>query len=177
MSGIALGLSAMLTLALGNSGLAESAKPQNTVFKSWTLACVTPQPAQGSTAKPKATCRIFHQVHPESDATKIAFIAAACYVGPDRIPMMILTLPPAASLQRGLNFVVGQGLAYKANILVCTQHSCISQFKLTDDLLKLFRTGTQAIFAFGLNPQGQATYAVPLAGFATALDELQKTGF
>jgi len=172
MSGIALGLSAMLTLALGNSGLAESAKPQNTVFKSWTLACVTPQPAQGSTAKPKATCRIFHQVHPESDATKIAFIAAARYVGPDRIPMMILTLPPAASLQRGLNFVVGQGLAYK----VCTHQSCISQFKLTDDLLKLFRTGTQAIFAFGLNPQGQATYAVPLAGFATALDALHKTG-
>jgi invasion protein IalB len=42
--------------------------------------------------------------------------------------------------------------------------------------MKLFRNGTQATFTFALNPQGEAKYAVPLAGFAAALDALQKTG-
>ncbi len=150
--------------------------PTTQVFKSWTLACAEPAQQQGDGSKPKQLCRIYHRVHAQEDQAKIVFIATAVYQASDHKPKMLLTLPPVANLQRGITFQVDQSQVYRANIQICTHQSCISQFALSDDLLKLFRGGSLASFSFAINPQGEVRREVPLAGFASALDALQKAG-
>ena len=158
---------------------ADTPLPQDQLFKTWTLICRKAPLAQegDTTAAPEPYCRIYHRVRAQEDNTKVIFISTVQYLGKDRTPMMSLTLPAVANLQRGVTFQVDQSQVYKANIQVCTAQACISRFKLTDDLMKLFRNGTQASFSFGLNPQGDAKRDVPLSGFGTAVDALQKTGF
>ena len=150
--------------------------PPDTVFKSWTMICRMAPQAQGDTTAPVPYCRIYHRVRVQDDANKALLIATARYQGPDKTPMLVLTLPAIANLQRGVTFQVDQSQIYKANIQVCTAQSCVSEFKLTDDLMKLFRSGSQASFSFGINPQGEVKRDVPLAGFGAAMDALLKTG-
>jgi invasion protein IalB len=175
-----LGLAVMLSLmALGTApgtAHADSTMPPDTVFKSWTMICRMAPQAQGDTTAPVPYCRIYHRVRVQDDANKALLIATARYQGSDKTPMLVLTLPAIANLQRGVTFQVDQSQIYKANIQVCTAQSCVSEFKLTDDLMKLFRGGSQASFSFGINPQGEVKRDVPLAGFGAAMDALLKTG-
>lgn len=175
---LGLGLAAMFSLmALGMApARADTAMPADTVFKSWTMICRMAPQAQGDTTAPVPYCRIYHRVRVQDDTNKALLIATARYQGPDKTPMLVLTLPAIANLQRGVTFQVDQSQIYKANIQVCTAQSCVSEFKLTDDLMKLFRGGTQASFSFGINPQGEVKRDVPLAGFGAAMDALLKTG-
>ena len=175
---LGLGLAAMFSLmALGMApARADTAMPADTVFKSWTMICRMAPQAQGDTTAPVPYCRIYHRVRVQDDANKALLIATARYQGPDKTPMLVLTLPAIANLQRGVTFQVDQSQIYKANIQVCTAQSCVSEFKLTDDLMKLFRSGSQASFSFGINPQGEVKRDVPLAGFGAAVDALLKTG-
>ena len=174
---LGLGLAAMLTLmGLGTAHADDTTMPPDTVFKSWTMICRKAPQAQGDTTAPVPYCRIYHRVRVQDDANKALLIATARYQGPDKTPMLVLTLPAIANLQRGVTFQVDQSQIYKANIQVCTAQSCVSEFKLTDDLMKLFRGGSQASFSFGINPQGEVKRDVPLAGFGAAMDALLKTG-
>ena len=181
---LGLGLAAMLSLgALGaalvaapGTARADSTMPPDTVFKSWTMICRMAPQAQGDTTAPVPYCRIYHRVRVQDDPSKALLIATARYQGPDKTPMLVLTLPAIANLQRGVTFQVDQSQIYKANIQVCTAQSCVSEFKLTDDLMKLFRGGSQASFSFGINPQGEVKRDVPLAGFGAAMDALLKAG-
>jgi invasion protein IalB len=173
---LGLGLAAMLTLMGLGMARADTTMPPDTVFKSWTMICRMAPQAQGDTTAPVPYCRIYHRVRVQDDASKALLIATARYQGPDKTPMLVLTLPAIANLQRGVTFQVDQSQVYKANIQVCTAQSCVSEFKLTDDLMKLFRGGTQASFSFGINPQGEVKRDVPLAGFGAAMDALLKTG-
>jgi invasion protein IalB len=174
---LGLAVLAALALAIPAVGRADTSLPQDTLYKSWTLICRQAPQVQGTATPQKPYCRIYYRVRSEEDKSKVLFIATARYQGAERTPMMILTLPAVANLQRGVTFQVDQGQAYRANIQVCTAQSCVSEFKLTDDLMKLFRSGTEANFSFGVNPQGEAKRAVPLAGFGAAIDALQKTGY
>jgi invasion protein IalB len=176
LAALGLGWAAAAVLAPVGVARADTPTPQDTVYKAWTLSCLTPQAAEGATTKPKQICRVFHQVHGQADATKILLVAAARYIGAERTPVINVTLPPAANLQRGLSFQVDESEMFKANIQVCTNKLCLAQFKLTDDLMKLFRTGKAVSFSFAVNPQGEAKYSIPLSGFAPAMDALQKTG-
>jgi invasion protein IalB len=176
LTALGLAVAAMLLLAPVGALRAEQAKPQNVQFKSWTLSCVTPEPAAGSTTKPKTVCGILHVVPRQDEPKKVEMIVTSQYMGQDRTLMMVLTLRPVTNLQRGVNFQIDKGAVYKAKIQSCSQAACIAQFKLSDDLLKLLRTGTEVTFAFGVNPEGQASWTIPLAGFAAAMDALQKTG-
>ena len=156
---------------------ADTPLPQDQLFKSWTLICRKAPVAQEAGTTQEPYCRIYHRVRAQEDNTKVIFISTVQFLGKDRTPMMSLTLPAVANLQRGMTFQVDQSQIYKANIQVCTAQSCVSRFKLTDELMKLFRNGTQVSFSFGVNPQGDAKRDVPLAGFGAAVDALQKTGY
>jgi len=169
-------MAAVMLMAVATAR-ADTPLPQDQLFKSWTLICRTAPVAQEEGATPEPYCRIYHRVRAQEDNTKVIFISTVQFLGKDRTPMMSLTLPALANLQRGVTFQVDQSQIYKANIQVCTAQSCVSRFKLTDELMKLFRNGTQASFSFGLNPQGDAKRDVPLAGFGAAVDALQKTGY
>jgi invasion protein IalB len=173
---LGLGLAAMLWLVALGTARADTTMPPDTVFKSWTMICRMAPQAQGDTTAPVPYCRIYHRVRVQDDANKALLIATARYQGPDKTPMLVLTLPAIANLQWGVTFQVDQSQIYKANIQVCTAQSCVSEFKLTDDLMKLFRGGSQASFSFGINPQGEVKRDVPLAGFGAAMDALLKTG-
>ena len=129
--------------------------PPDTVFKSWTMICRMAPQAQGDTTAPVPYCRIYHRVRVQDDPNKALLIATARYQGPDKTPMLVLTLPAIANLQRGVTFQVDQSQIYKANIQVCTAQSCVSEFKLTDDLMKLFRGGSQASFYLRHQPPGR----------------------
>ena len=153
---------------------ADQAKPQ--VFKSWTLECVTPKPPAGSTAQPKTFCRIGHEVHSASDATKIELLARTRYLGTDRKPWFILVLPPEANLQAGVRFQIDKNTAYRAKIQSCYPSACNAMFPLSDDLLKQFKGGTDMKLEFLANPQTDVKLTIPLAGFGAALEALQKTG-
>jgi len=174
---LGLGLAAMLMLmGLGTAHADDTTMPPDTVFKSWTMICRKAPQAEGDTTAPVPYCRIYHRVRVQDDANKALLIATARYQGPDKTPMLVLTLPAIANLQRGVTFQVDQSQIYKANIQVCTAQSCVSEFKLTDYLMKLFRGGSTASFSFGINPQGEVKRYVPLAGFGAAMDALLKTG-
>lgn len=179
--GLTAGVLAAVVLWVGAIGtaLADTPLPADQLFKSWTMICRKAPLVQeeGATTPSEPYCRIYHRVRAAEDKDKVIFISTVRFRGKDRTPMMILTLPAVANLQRGVTFQVDQSQVYRANIQVCTAQSCLSEFKLTDDLMKLFRNGTQASFSFGLNPQGDAKRDVPLAGFGAAVDALQKTGY
>jgi len=170
-------MAAAVMLMAMDAARADTPLPQDQLFKSWTLICRKAPVAQEAGTTPEPYCRIYHRVRAQEDNTKVIFISTVQFLGKDRTPMMSLTLPAVANLQRGMTFQVDQSQIYKANIQVCTAQSCVSRFKLTDELMKLFRNGTQASFSFGLNPQGDAKRDVPLAGFGAAVDALQKTGY
>jgi len=172
---LAIGLAAGL-LASAGAG-ADTLKPQDTEFKSWTLTCIAAQASTTATEQPKKVCWIYHRIYSVSDTKQILFIVQSRFLGPERTPMMILKLPPGANLQRGVDFQIDNGQVYKVTIQLCTPEVCNAQFKLTDELLKAFRGATQASFAFAMNPKAERVqYAVPMAGFAEALDALKKTG-
>ena len=170
-------MAAAVTVMAIATARADTPLPQDQLFKSWTLICRKAPVAQEEGTTPEPYCRIYHRVRAQEDNTKVIFISTVQFLGKDRTPMMSLTLPAVANLQRGVTFQVDQSQIYRANIQVCTAQACISRFKLTDELMKLFRNGTQASFTFGVNPQGDAKRDVPLAGFGAAVDALQKTGY
>ena len=168
-------LAAIGILALCVAG-ARADQPKSQVFKSWSLDCLTGKPPQGSTAKPRTVCIIHHEVADETDATKIQVSARARYFGQDRKPFFILLLSPASNLQKGVRLQVDKGTVYGAKIEMCDQQVCTCRFPLTDDILKQFKSGTDLNLIYLINPQSVMKATVPLAGFATALDALQKTG-
>jgi invasion protein IalB len=168
---------ALLWAAAAGTARADTPLPEDQLFKSWTMICRKAPLVQEEGTTPEPYCRIYHRVRAQDDKTKVIFIATVRFRGKDRMPMMILTLPAVANLQRGVTFQVDQSQIYRVNIQVCTAQSCLSEFKLTDDLMKLFRNGAQASFSFGINPQGDAKHDIPLAGFGVAVDALQKTGY
>ena len=167
---------AVVGMLIANIAGAQTDQTKSQVFKSWTLECVTPKLPAGSTAAPKAFCRIGHDVHSPSDATKVQLIARARYVGTDRKPWFILVLPPEANLQAGIRFQVDKATGYHAKIQSCYPSACNAVFPLTDDLLKQFKSGTDLKLEFIANPQTDIKLAIPLAGFGAALEALQKTG-
>lgn len=171
--GAALAAMGMLALSVGGAGADQ---PKSQVFKSWTLDCATPQPPQGSTAKPKTICVIHHEVTDATDATKVQLSARARYVGTERKPFFILLLPPASNLQKGVRLQVDKGTVYGAKIEFCDQQVCTCRFPLTDDILKQFKAGTDLNLVYLINPQSVTKATVPLAGFGAALEALQKTG-
>ena len=171
--GAALAAIGILALSVAGAG-ADQAKPQ--VFKSWSLDCATGKPAQGSTAKPRTICIIHHEVVDANDSTKVQVSARARYLGTERKPFFILLLSPASNLQKGVLLQVDKGTRYGAKIEICDQQACTCRFPLTDDILKQFKAGTDLNLVYLINPQSVMKVAVPLAGFATALDALQKTG-
>src|SRR5262249_11488077 len=117
---IGLGLgAAFFALALPGLGRGDTTLPQDTVYKSWTLICRQAPQVQGTETPQKPSCRIYHRVRDEADKSKVLLIATASYQGANRTPMMILTLPAIANLQRGVTFQVDQNQAYRANIQVC----------------------------------------------------------
>jgi len=168
-------LAAIGMLALSVTGAAaDQAKSQ--VFKAWSLDCATPQPPQGSTAKPKTFCLIHHEVTDANDATKVQLSARARYIGTARKPYFILLLPPASNLQKGVHLQVDKGTVYGAKIELCDQQVCTCRFPLTEDILKQFKAGTDLNLIYLINPQSVTKVTVPLAGFGAALEALQKTG-
>lgn len=174
--GRSLMAAAVMLMAIATAR-ADTPLPQDQLFKSWTLICRKAPVVQEQGTTPAPYCRIYHRVRAQEDNTKVLFISTVQFLGKDRTPMMRLTLPAVANLQRGVTFQVDQSQVYRANINLCTAEACVAQFKLTDELMKLFRNGTQASFSYGLNPQGDAKRDVPLAGFGAAVDALQKTGY
>ncbi len=169
----ALAAIGILALSIAGAG-ADQAKSQ--VFKSWSLDCATPKPAQGSTAKPRTFCIIHHEVVDANDSTKVQLIARARYIGAERKPFFILLLSPASNIQKGIRLQVDKGTVYGAKIEICDQQVCTCRFPLTDDILKQFKSGTDLNLTYLINPQSVMKATVPLAGFATALEALQKTG-
>lgn len=173
-------LAALVLWAVGiATARADTPLPPDQRFKSWTMICRKAPLAQdeGATTAPQPYCRAYYRVRAAENKDEVIFIATVQFLGKDRVPMMRLTMPAVANLQRGVTFQVDQSQIYRANIQVCTAQSCRSDFKLTDDLMKLFRNGTTASFSFGINPQGEAKRDVPLDGFGAAVDALQKTGY
>lgn len=170
---VALAAAGLLALSVVGA-VAEQAKTQ--VFKAWSLDCATPQPAQGSSAKPKTVCVIHHEVADANDATKVQLSARARYFGASRKPYFILLLPPASNLQKGVRLQIDKGTMYGAKIELCDQQVCTCRFPLTEDILKQFKSGTDLNLTYLLNPQSVAKATVPLAGFGAALEALQKTG-
>jgi len=171
--GAALAAIGILALSVAGAG-ADQTKSQ--VFKSWSLDCAAPKPAQGSTAKPRTICLIHHEVVDASDSTKVQLSARARYIGQERKPFFIMLLSPAANLQKGIQLQVDKGTVYGAKIEFCDQQVCTCRFPLTEDILKQFKSGTDLNLTYLINPQSVTKATVPLAGFATALDALQKTG-
>ena len=169
----ALAAIGFLAMSVAGAG-ADQAKSQ--VFKSWSLDCTTVKPSQGSTAKARTFCIIHHEVVDENDSTKIQLSARARYFGQERKPYFILLLSPASNLQKGVRLQVDKGTTYGAKIELCDQQVCTCRFPLTDDILKQFKSGTDLNLVYLINPQSVMKATVPLAGFATALDALQKTG-
>ena len=155
---------------------ADTTMPPDTAFKSWTMICRMAPQAQGDTTAPMPNRRIYHRVRVQDDPSKALLIATARYQGPDKTPMLVLTFPAIANLQRGVTFQVDQSQAHKANIQVCTAESWDLEFKLTDDLMKLFRGGTQASFTFGINPQGEVKRAAASCRIGAAMDGLPEDG-
>ena len=173
-------LGALVLWAVGiATARADTPLPPDQRFKSWTMICRKAPLAQeeGATTAPEPYCRIYYRVRDAANNDAVVFISTVRFRGKDRTPMMILTLPAVANLQRGVTFQVDQSQVYRANIQVCTAQSCLSEFKLTDDLMKLFRNGTKASFSFGKNPEGDVKRDVPLDGFGAAVDALKKTGY
>ena len=168
-------LAAIGIFALSVAG-AGADQPKSRVFKSWSLDCGTTKPAQGSTDQGRTICLIHHEVTDQNDSTKIQVSARARYFGQERKPFFILLVSPAANLQRGIHLQVDKGTTYGAKIENCNQQVCTCRFPLTDDILKQFKTGTDLNLIYLINPQSFVKATVPLAGFATALDALQKTG-
>ena len=165
--------------AVGFSGFANAADPaaKNQAFKQWTLTCATPAPAQGSTTKPQPFCVIHHEVHPETDQTKIILIATTRYIGKDRTLAMILRLPPVANLQKGVVFNVDKNPGFRAKIASCNADLCTALFQISDDVLKQLKSGQQMFLAFALtNGQQPMKLTMPLDGYGQAFDALQKTG-
>lgn len=176
-------LSAFLLAAAFAAGVvhtAQAADPaaKNQVFKQWTLSCATPAQPEGSTTKPQPFCLIHHEIHSDADQTKTVLIATTRFIGKDRTRAMILRLPSAANLLKGVVFNIDKNPAFKAKISSCTQELCTALFQINDDVLKQLKSGTQMFIAFALvnGQQEPMKLTLPLDGYGQAFDALQKTG-
>src|SRR5215470_9143552 len=93
-----LGAGVLAALVLWAAGIAaaraDTPLPPDQRFKSWTMICRKAPLAQ------EPYCRIYYRVRDAQDKDKVLFIATVQFAGKARTPMMKLTMPAVANLQR-----------------------------------------------------------------------------
>ena len=170
-------LTAAVALGMANIAMAADPAAKTVAFKQWTLTCATPAAAAGSTTKQQPFCLIHHEVHPQTDQTKIVMIATTRFIGKDRTLAMIFRLPPVTNLQKGVVFNIDKNPGYRAKIASCTPELCTSLFQISDDVLKQLKGGSQLFVAFALtNGQEPMKLVLPLEGYGPAYETLKKSG-
>src|SRR5262249_40260890 len=87
-------------LGLGGRGGAgaETRRPRDKRFKSWTMICRKAPLAkeEGATTAPQPYCRAYYRVRAAENKDEVIFISTVQFLGKDRVPMMRLTMPAVA---------------------------------------------------------------------------------
>lgn len=96
-------------------------------------------------------------------------------LGPERRPVLHLTVPLGIYIPLGVALRVDAGLQRKAEVHTCTSDGCEAMLPLDAELLAALTGGqlTQVAFLDAVTRR-QITVAVPMAGFAQAYTGLQQ---
>jgi invasion protein IalB len=139
-------------------------------FEDWQLVCPDQRTPQGS------GCFIT-QRQVASD-TGLDLLGAAIYFEPGKQEATIqLRVPPQVDREQPLMFQVDKNPRLLIDVERCNENFCATTGTVNADLLKQFRSGTQALVGFEVADNDQDV-AVPLSlkGFSAAYQALEQQG-
>jgi invasion protein IalB len=144
---------------------AAAAPDQGLVYVPWSKFCEKGQ--QAGTPQICMTGRFGR------DGTGVTTVMAMVveWEGSSRRALRV-TLPLGMQLEHGMNAAIDQSRPVKAPFVVCLPNGCMAEYEASEELIGKLKTG-QALVVQGINYLGEeATYTLPLSGFALSYDGL-----
>jgi invasion protein IalB len=158
----------LLAASAGAASAQQAGQAQR--FDDWQLVCPDQRAPQGS------GCFIT-QRQVASD-TGLDLLGAAIYFEPGKKEATVqLRVPPQVDPKQPLMFQIDKNPRLLIDIERCNENFCATTGTVNADMLKQFRSGTQALVGFQVAEGGQEV-AVPLSlkGFTSAYKALEERG-
>lgn len=168
MSSASILRSVLIFITLVSFSLASNvqAKPEHgKKFKDWTVVCEKlPQ-------SKKEICNIFQNV--TNDKKKVVLQVAIGYAPDSSEPQALVTLPLGVLLQPGIEFKGGTAEVKRAPFGVCVKNGCIVIMKLSPEIIKGMKSGTEGSVKFAAAQKQIIEVPVSLSGFTAAFNSLK----
>lgn len=142
------------------------AKPEHgKKFKDWTVVC---EELPKSKAK---ICNIFQNV--TNDKGKVVMQVAIGYRPGSNDAQALVTLPLGVILPPGIEFKAGSAKVVRVPFGVCVKNGCIAITKLSKEMVKGMKSGTQGGVKFAAAKSKVIEVPVSLSGFTAAFNSLK----
>jgi invasion protein IalB len=142
---------------------AAAAPDQGLVYVPWSKFC-----EKGQQAGPPQICMTGRFGRDGAGATTVIAMVVE-WEGSSKRALRV-TLPLGMQLGHGMSAAVDQSQPMKAPFVVCLLNGCMAEYEASEELIAKLKTG-QALVVQGINYLGEeATYTLPLSGFALSYD-------
>lgn len=136
-------------------------------YGAWTMLCENPP---GSSVEQCA----LSQFAIDEQRPEIGMAISVLKTADRKERLMRLLVPLGVWLYDGIELNVDGNVIGRTYFSRCLADGCNADVKLDDDLLKIFRAGSLAVFSFKQSPEEQNRLGIPieLTGFAEGYDAL-----
>jgi len=139
----------------------KNKQPKNKQFQDWVYQC-------GAEGLKDDKCYIMQNIFIKESGLRLLGVAIG-YVGPNKSPWLLLTIPLGVFLPAGMSLDIDGGEEIKIPLRICLPDGCTSSIKLDKNLLTTMKKGSKAnvVFVDG-KTQKQIKVVVSLTGFTRA---------
>ena len=139
------------------------------VLQDWTLRCQLPQPDQ-------EICEMRQRIV-DQNGNRVVLAVVGRLPNID-VPGLLILLPLGIALPPGTFLQIDQGEERRVEVERCESQGCRIELLLDDELLPLFKAGSQARIGFhvydGQGERPRVDVPISLIGFSAALGEVMK---
>lgn len=140
-------------------------------FSAWGLSCEETQDAMQATAK---KCVISQLVTTDPKSGRVLLGVTVDYLNSSAVPTIRFRFSPAAKVAPGIGIKIDESTEMRLPVSDCNPQRCEASGRLKPDVLKLWRSGRIAQFAFFAENDQQVTLPISLEGFDMAMVALEE---
>lgn len=140
-------------------------------FSAWGLSCAVAQNDRGSAEE---RCMISQVIATDPQRKKVVLGITVDYLDSPKTPTVHFRFAAGANTKAGIGLKIDDRPEMRLVINNCNEQRCESVGRLSPDVLKVWRKGKNAQFAFLAKNGEQVILPVSLAGFDAALAALDK---
>lgn len=144
----------------------RAAAEESTKYGNWTAKC------EASKGKVQGGCFIFQNLVLREGGQRVLQFAVG-YVATTEAPIALLSLPLGISLPPGVSIRIGDAQPTRVLVERCEPNGCRAGLKLSEELLKQLREGTQLTVTFHDAERRPIEVPLSLDGFEAGLTALK----